>query len=59
MRSPEERRNCIISKEVFLKKKMTEKILGKTICCKFMKSVSYNKFQPNYIIKLLTTRRQL
>lgn len=48
MRSPKgRRRNCIISKENFLKEKITEKILGTINCYEFVKSVSY-KFQPNY-----------
>jgi hypothetical protein len=50
-RSPEGGwRNCIIFKEDFAK----EKILGKTNCYKFVKSISY-KFQIfNQIINLLT-----
>lgn len=45
--SERRRRNCIISKEDFIKEKMTEKILGEINCYEFVKSVSY-KFQPNY-----------
>ena len=41
------RRKYIISKEDFVKEKMTKKILGKINCYEFVKPVSY-KFQPNY-----------